>query len=184
MEGTKLNLGGGRKWEMPGWDNLEHCQGYDLDLNLLSPYESNSVEKIFTSHCLEHLEFRTVAALLVECHRVLKPGGMIRVICPNVEKMLDAPKIKTLLGWPWLIGAPEMPDYKAHDHKSHFSVTTMRLFLQCAGFQEIWELAWDRSQDPEFLIPTEFFSEEPPDHVTSRGFVRKDLDSFFLEAVK
>jgi len=47
-----------------------------------------------------------------------------------------------------------------------------------------WLLAWDRSQDPEFQTPTEFFSEEEPDHVPSRGFQYKNLNSFYMEAVR
>ncbi len=177
----KLNLGGGRKWSMEGWENLEYAHVYDLDLNLLRGYADDSVNLIYASHSLEHLSFEKVALLLLDCRRILKPEGILRVICPDVNFMLGVEKMQTLIGWPWLIGKPEMV-YKAHDHRSHFSSVSMSILFMCAGFREIQVMAWNSSRDQEFLIPV---IRCPEEGVLTSGFSRgDDSNSFILEAIK
>lgn len=45
------------------------------------PFPDNSIESIVTHHCLEHL-FAGFLPLMDECHRVLVPGGVFRIIVP------------------------------------------------------------------------------------------------------
>ena len=47
------------------------------------PFEDNSVEYIFSSHFIEHLHYPQAVEYLRESFRVLKPGGIIRTICPD-----------------------------------------------------------------------------------------------------
>jgi SAM-dependent methyltransferase len=48
--------------------------------------ESNSVDTVFTSNFFEHLPSKTaLLRTLEECHRVLKPGGRILVLMPNLR---------------------------------------------------------------------------------------------------
>jgi SAM-dependent methyltransferase len=52
----------------------------------LSPIESDSVDVVFTSNFFEHLPDKgTLVRTLRECHRVLKPGGKILVLMPNLR---------------------------------------------------------------------------------------------------
>ena len=76
MEYRYINLGGGANWNMPGWLNLDIALGFDLN-NGLGSISSKSVDIIYTSHCLEHLELSAVYHLLLECHRVLTNNGLI-----------------------------------------------------------------------------------------------------------
>lgn len=49
------------------------------------PFADNSVDVVYHSHVLEHLD-RDVAALFIsEIGRVLKPGGVLRIVVPNFE---------------------------------------------------------------------------------------------------
>jgi len=50
----------------------------DLERGL--PLEDESVDRIFTVHVLEHLV--DYLPLLDECHRVLRPGGVLHVLAP------------------------------------------------------------------------------------------------------
>lgn len=49
------------------------------------PFSSNSVEVLYTSHVLEHFPRWKAQEIVKETFRVLKPGGLIRVIVPDLE---------------------------------------------------------------------------------------------------
>jgi SAM-dependent methyltransferase len=49
------------------------------------PHSNNSVDHIYCSHVLEHLSFEDARKVLKECHRVLKPGGCIRIVIPDLK---------------------------------------------------------------------------------------------------
>lgn len=51
------------------------------------PYRSGTVSSVFSAHFLEHLTPEEGRDLLAECHRVLVPGGQIRIIVPSLTKM-------------------------------------------------------------------------------------------------
>ena len=48
-------------------------------------YEANSFDAIYSSHVLEHVPHPE--ALLVECHRLLKPGGRCVILTPNADSI-------------------------------------------------------------------------------------------------
>jgi predicted SAM-dependent methyltransferase len=71
------------------------------------PLPDDSVEVLYSSHMLEHLDREEARLFLKEAWRVLKPGGIIRLVVPDLEKLVeeyltskDADKFieKTLLG--------------------------------------------------------------------------------------
>jgi SAM-dependent methyltransferase len=55
------------------------------DLSRGIPYPDASVDAVFHSHMLEHLDREVVPAFLAEVRRVLKPGGIHRVCVPDLE---------------------------------------------------------------------------------------------------
>lgn len=50
------------------------------------PYPDDSVEAIYSSHTLEHLYLREAEAVIGECARLLRPGGIVRFALPDVER--------------------------------------------------------------------------------------------------
>jgi predicted SAM-dependent methyltransferase len=48
------------------------------------PFEDSSVQCIFSSHFIEHLTFEESINFLKECYRVLRPNGILRIICPDI----------------------------------------------------------------------------------------------------
>lgn len=54
------------------------------------PLDEGSMEGINLSHVLEHFDFKTGQGLLRECFRILRPGGIIRVSCPDLKKYAAA----------------------------------------------------------------------------------------------
>jgi predicted SAM-dependent methyltransferase len=57
------------------------------DLTKPLPFEGNSVRAIYGSHVLEHLYRTEAQALLADCLRVLEPGGVIRLVVPDLQAM-------------------------------------------------------------------------------------------------
>jgi SAM-dependent methyltransferase len=55
------------------------------DLRKGIPFEQNSFNVVYHSHFLEHIDPQHAPGLLKECYRVLKPGGILRVVVPDLE---------------------------------------------------------------------------------------------------
>ena len=50
------------------------------------PYESNSLDVVYHSHMLETLDRDIASIFLMEVRRVLKPGGIQRIVAKDLEK--------------------------------------------------------------------------------------------------
>jgi len=61
-----------------------------LDLRRPFPWPNRSAAAIYSSHTLEHLTREQGRRFLRECHRVLRPGGVIRLAVPDVALILKA----------------------------------------------------------------------------------------------
>ena len=48
------------------------------------PYENNSIDVVYHSHLLEHLDRSNVRGFLMEVLRVLKPNGIQRIVVPDL----------------------------------------------------------------------------------------------------
>jgi SAM-dependent methyltransferase len=55
------------------------------DLSRGIPFESGSVDAVYHSHVLEHLDRPVAREFLKETLRVLKPGGICRIVVPDLE---------------------------------------------------------------------------------------------------
>lgn len=53
------------------------------------PHEAGSVDAIYSSHMIEHLDRREARGFLAECRRVLKPGGVLRIVVPDLRITVD-----------------------------------------------------------------------------------------------
>jgi len=53
------------------------------------PVENSSAEVIYSSHVLEHLDRREVDLYLKEARRILCPGGLLRLVVPDLSLMID-----------------------------------------------------------------------------------------------
>jgi len=55
------------------------------DLSKGIPFETGSVDAVYHSHLLEHLDREVAPRFLEECWRVLQPGGVLRIVVPDLE---------------------------------------------------------------------------------------------------
>ena len=92
-----LNIGGGA-FRHPCWKNVEfyseHYKNdvvgnmdieWDMSLGLPLPVEDQTIHLVYTSHTIEHTLTEHAQHMFSEAHRVLKPGGLLRIVCPNAE---------------------------------------------------------------------------------------------------
>lgn len=88
----KLRLGSGRHVD-PGWLSADLVplarQIVFMDARKPLPLPDASFDFILCEHILEHLELPQARALLGECRRVLRDGGVLRLATPNLGRLLQ-----------------------------------------------------------------------------------------------
>lgn len=114
-EAIRLNLGCGDRTPR-GWVNVDYFIGARLgripglqracralgifalgwsreifvhDLRRRFPWADDSVDVIYSSHTLEHLSPTEGRRFVRECHRVLRPGGVIRIAVPDLRACVE-----------------------------------------------------------------------------------------------
>ena len=85
-----LNIGCGHRFHKD-WINI------DIDpaspevkkVNIMGglPYPDNSFDVVYHSNVLEHLPRQKGKEMIAECYRVLKPGGILRINIPDLERI-------------------------------------------------------------------------------------------------
>lgn len=60
-----------------------------LDLHRRLPFPDGTVTGIYASHVWEHLYFEDAVIVTRECLRVLRPGGIIRLVVPDLRRFCE-----------------------------------------------------------------------------------------------
>jgi len=75
---------------LPGWVNVDLFgrvpADVSLDVTRPLPFRNASIDAIFTEHMVEHLTYEEAFRLARECARVLRPGGVLRVVVPDFAR--------------------------------------------------------------------------------------------------
>jgi SAM-dependent methyltransferase len=64
--------------------NIDIC--WDITCGI--PLPDRSMRGVFTEHCLEHFPLAAAETIIREIHRVLMPGGRVRIVVPDAEMYL------------------------------------------------------------------------------------------------
>lgn len=59
------------------------------DLSKGIPFEDNSFDVIYNSHVMEHIDLHAVLLFLKEIYRVLKKGGIVRIVVPDLKILIN-----------------------------------------------------------------------------------------------
>lgn len=86
-----LNIGCGHRYHKD-WVNIDvdpaTPEVMKADITRGLPFADNSFEVVYHSNVLEHLPSQLGKHLIKECYRVLRPGGVLRINLPDLEKMV------------------------------------------------------------------------------------------------
>ncbi len=150
---VKLHLGCGKR-VMPGWTNIDCFAAdgiaFECDFREPLPFADGAVTMLYSEHVLEHLAEYDAHALLRECHRVLAPGGKIRLGMPDAEIFIRAyvNEDRAFFDHAKGIGSPSRPlDTRMKvinqmarmggHHLFMWDFETLRLAMEQAGFTSI-----------------------------------------------
>jgi len=135
----KLEIGAGEH-PTPGFEHLDirrlpHIE-YVQDARRL-PLPDRSVEEIRANDVLEHFPWREIRSVLKEWCRVLVPGGVIYVQCPNSEEICRLFVARDrITDWEkfsyWMFGGQEYPE---NTHRAGFDMAGLKSVLNECGFE-------------------------------------------------
>ena len=140
-----------------------------MNLNRRWKYESNSIDIVYASHLFEHLSLTSAELFLKEAFRSLKPGGVIRIVVPDLYKIAkkyieeyesgsEADPTKFIM---WAINMHRegqygnIPSWKKiildwqgypHQHKYMYDEKSLTLKLSKGGFDEMRSFSYGNSQ--------------------------------------
>ncbi len=90
---VKVHLGSGPNI-LPGWINVDYEPDFNpevvADLSQAFPFEDQSVDYIHSEGVLCQFNLSTGQHFLNECYRILKPGGVMRLLTPDLQRLLAA----------------------------------------------------------------------------------------------
>lgn len=81
------------RWRVPGWETVDRMYAdYSMDLNSLPewPIPDDCFSFVYSSHMFEHLSDAAIRRALSEAHRVMKRAGVIRLVFPDFDEVIDA----------------------------------------------------------------------------------------------
>lgn len=142
----KLHLGCGRRY-IPGFVHVDLQQAPHVDI--VGPVEKLPLADacaslVYASHVLEHFGRYEYKEVLKEWHRVLAPGGVLRLSVPDFAACAAiyyesglSDRMTGLVGL--IVGGQRDPN---DFHKMVFDEQSLRLDLVSAGFKEVRRWDW------------------------------------------
>lgn len=154
----KLNLGCGEV-HYPGWLNIDIEPGADIVIDITRglPWDDGAVGYIYNEHLLEHLPPEQGVELLRECHRVLAPGGVLRVAMPDLDYLVFKSmwdwRDQDWLTWPqfgFIQTRAEMMNisFRWWGHQWLYDEEELARRFRESGWQEFRRVEWGQSDHP------------------------------------
>lgn len=190
----KLQIGA-QSNSVDGWLNVDiepkSGEVVYMDAIKLFPFEANTFDFIFTEHMIEHISFNEGDFMLRECFRVMKKGGKIRIVTPNLKFLIELyQESKTETQEDYLRFSqkyfknqePELDTliinnfFRDWGHQFIHDEKSLRYLLEKAGFQQISLTKVNESKYPEF--------QNLEQHQKEIGEAFNHLESILIEAEK
>lgn len=195
--GHYLNFGAGPNQLAEPWQNLN--AGHDIRKALR--FDDESVSRILAEHVIEHVPFMAGFGFLRECHRVLEPGGVLRLAFPDASRFIlqdGSQLLFSMRGLQYaqaleaqeqggLIRAVQGDDQKTRaalvmlfagwGHQAAWSEPIAAGVLLVHGFSEVRSCAYGTTPRPGGLVGVD-------GHHIAVGHEMARLETSILEAVK
>lgn len=126
------------------------------------PFPDNRFEGIYTEHCLEHIPFEACEENIREFYRMLKPGGILRIIVPDGELYVDiynrkkqGEDVKMPFEENYISPMHRINGiFRNHGHLFIYDFETFRVLLTRNGFKNVRKMSFGQSANPELLNDT------------------------------
>ena len=159
--GPRLHLGAGDH-RIEGWTNVDALGSPAVDVRADCatplPFRDASVAFIHSEDLLEHLDLAGGKTLLAECFRILRPGGVLRLLTPDLERLIHSVyqrRDPRHLRWcaERLSADGPCEALNMHlrmngEHRFVYDVPRLRELLGALGFS-VRRVRWNRSSHPE-----------------------------------
>lgn len=159
-----LNIGCGA-YPKENFVNLDYhwLPGVDLCWDLTRgrlPLPDASMDGAFSEHCIDCIPVQYFKSTIADLHRVLKLGGVFRLVLPDGELYLDLyQKRKTDKSVVFPYGEKEATGMisvnryaRDHGHRYSYDFETLQLFLREAGYSQVTLCRMGQGAMPELLI--------------------------------
>jgi predicted SAM-dependent methyltransferase len=165
--GLSVNIGAG-PFGKDTWTNIDMFKMKNItlvyDCRKKLPFKDLTVDRIRCEHVFEHLDRKDESPkFLKECLRCLTPGGVLRIVVPDLELFVHAYCKGSEAAWeqlgfdlndlPWGLETPM--DILNHtfrqngEHKYGYDFDTLRKTVADAGFTRVVKMSWSQSVDPQ-----------------------------------
>jgi SAM-dependent methyltransferase len=136
-----------------------------LDATKRFPFPDQSFDYVFSEHQMEHIPYHSAVFMLAECHRILRPGGKIRIAMPSLDRLVELLGEKTPLHERYMThkrdlcypGAPPNPciafnaAFMNWTHRFIYDRDTLCCMLRDAGFRDVRFFVPGESNDPNLV---------------------------------
>jgi predicted SAM-dependent methyltransferase len=148
---NKVQYGSSNNLFGEGWVNVDIGENpapnyLQADLTQAHPFPDGCFRFGFAEDFLEHLDQEQSLRFLIEAHRTLQPGGVLRLSFPGLEGVLRKHYTPASSSSARLA---RMEAYEAHGHKHFYSREELRLVAKHVGFREAQFVEYGKSQYPE-----------------------------------
>jgi predicted SAM-dependent methyltransferase len=148
----RLELGG--LTPRRGWviTNVNAVTRHHLDATKPWPIEDGALSRVYADNMIEHIPLEAARVMLAEAHRCLQPGGVIRLVTPDIRKHVDlylagrsavgGPVGTTYRGLGLTVEHPvdllRIPIGSFGHHTGYlYDFDTLRAELEAAGFSDV-----------------------------------------------
>ena len=132
----------GHAGKLEGWMTADIRPGADfkVDIKNLRQFRSESLDTIYASHVLEHINCADAKLALLGMHRALRPGGKLFVVVPdlvNVSRLLESDSANIAIDI--IYGIARAREEFDPEHKFGYTRKSLSELLSETGFSDVRE---------------------------------------------
>lgn len=136
-----------------------------LNVGKKFPWSDDTFDNVYTSHMLEHLYPEEALNCISEVFRVMKKGGIFRIVVPDLDQMIasynpNQPEVFLAE----FFESTQRRDY--NQHHWHYNEKLFQKILSEAGFSEVYRCEYKQGK----ILDVELIDDRP--------------ESLFVEAIK